>query len=440
MVDGMRVFNRCIGTTLLTVLFVGALSTGGANAQGSRTYIDEHNRLVVDGEPFFPLGWYAGHNVEQLREIAAGPFNCVLDYGINGLGVEEIRSYLDTANALGMKIIYCMNDLYPSATYHKEIGPWKGNEEIAQGIVSTFRTHPSIIAWYANDERPIELVPEHIEYYNMFARLDPNHPVFIVHFSVKSIEPYLPTTDIMGVDVYPIPRQSPRRVRYVQRQINRVVAGRMPVWMVLQAFAWYQYRDPENPDATGGRGRTPTAHELEIGRAPTYDEERCMTYLALVEGAKALIYYCYYDLRVLPQYEEMWGWMKKIGGEVRELSPILLSTEELPVQVVSGGRNVHAIAKRHDGRLYLIAVNSRDEAQAAEINLDGRDYGAPAELFTTGSPAPRMDEHGGTGFRRYCIGLPFPGRRDAPAGTTVAIEFKPLEARVFAFDIPADRM
>jgi len=50
-----------------------------------------------------------------------------------------------------------------------------------------------------------------------------------------------------------------------------------------------------------------------------------MTYLALAHGAKGLIYYCYYDMRVLPQYAEMWTGMKKIASEVKALSPVLLS-------------------------------------------------------------------------------------------------------------------
>ncbi len=54
-----------------------------------------------------------------------------------------------------------------------------------------------------------------------------------------------------------------------------------------------------------------------------------MTYLALTHGAKGLIYWCYYNLRMLPQYQEMWNGMKKIGAEVRILEPALLSPEDI---------------------------------------------------------------------------------------------------------------
>jgi hypothetical protein len=135
---------------------------------------------------------------------------------------------------------------------------------------------------------------------------------------------------------------------------HTAVRGHKPIWLVPQAFAWYQYHST-NSD----RGHLPTAEELQTGRAPTYEEERCMTYLALVHGAKGLIYYCYYDLRVLPQYLEMWSWMKRIGTEVKALFPVLLSPEDLgPARSTLANPAIHSKLKRCDGRLYLLAVNA----------------------------------------------------------------------------------
>lgn len=41
-----------------------------AKGVSSRCYVDEDNRLVVDGKPFFPLGFYGGRNTEELRRLA----------------------------------------------------------------------------------------------------------------------------------------------------------------------------------------------------------------------------------------------------------------------------------------------------------------------------------------------------------------------------------
>jgi len=84
-----------------------------------------------------------------------------------------------------------------------------------------------------------------------------------------------------------------------------------------------------------------------------------MTYLALTHGAKGLVYWCYYNMRVLPQYEEMWAWMKDIGEEVKTLSPVLLSPDDLgTVAYTPCEASIHTKLKRHDGRAYLMSVNS----------------------------------------------------------------------------------
>jgi hypothetical protein len=135
---------------------------------------------------------------------------------------------------------------------------------------------------------------------------------------------------------------------------NEATRDHMPTWLVPQAFAWYQHH-PVGSD----RARLPSEEDLRTGRAPTYEEGRCMTYLALVHGAKGLVYWCYYNLRMLPQYEEMWGWMKRIAAEVKELSPVLLSPDDLGAARLSPANDaIHTKLRRYEGREVLIAVNS----------------------------------------------------------------------------------
>jgi len=239
--------------------------------------------------------------------------------------------------------------------------------------MAAYRNHPALLAWYLNDELPPHMVPSLTEYYQRARANDPNHPAYIVIAAPPELRHFRATTDIMGADPYPIP-QSP--VTEVSDQTDNAVAGvggHKPVWVVPQAFGWYQYR-PEGSD----RGRVPTEAELETGRAPTYEEERCMTYLALAHGAKGLIYYCYYDLRVLPQYAEMWGWMKQIGAEVKALSPVLLSSDDLgPARVTPATAPIHTKLKRHQGREILIAVNAGREP--CEVMLESK-HKLPAQV------------------------------------------------------------
>jgi hypothetical protein len=323
-----------------------------------KVYVDHNNNLVADGKPFFPLGWYGSVNDQHLAELADSPFNCLLAYGTDSVPKERMLRFLDAMQQYGLKLVYCLNDVYPTATYlsGKNWEGIQGNDAIAKAIVTAYRNHPAILAWYLNDELPRTLLPQLTDYYHRVREADPQHPTFIVLCNRRDFRIFPSTTDILGVDPYPIPHDPITLVSGFMDTANAAVRGSQPVWLVPQAFAWYQYNS-KNPD----RGHLPTPEELKKGRAPTYAEERCMTYLGLTHGAKGLIYYCYYDLRVLPQYREMWAGMKKIAAEVKSLTPVLLSPDDpSPVKVSPKRAPLHTKLKRVGNQLYLLAVNSGD--------------------------------------------------------------------------------
>ncbi|MBM3880743.1 MAG: hypothetical protein FJ387_13680 [Verrucomicrobia bacterium] len=372
-------------------------------------YVNHQNRLVVDGKPFFPLGWYGRVNEQDLAELADSPFNCLLAYGTNHVPKERMLGFLDRMKEHGLKLIYCLNDVYPTATYFdgKKWEGREGNETITSEVVAAYREHPAVLAWYLNDELPRELLPYLMYHYRRVREGDPDHPCLIVLCNRRDFPLFPPTTDMLGVDPYPIPREPVTLVSDFLDAAQRAVMGRQPIWLVAQAFGWYQYRS-KNPD----RGHAPTPEELETGRAPTYEEARCMTYLGLVHGAQGLLYYCYYDLRVLPQYAEMWAWLKRIGGEVKELTPVLLAPDDPGgVQLARAAQPIHARLKRLDHRLYLLAVNSGREGRTVKFDLP------------------------------YAVGpsvkVWFEGRQLAVKGRRFTDRLEPLAARVYELELPA---
>jgi hypothetical protein len=230
---------------------------------------------------------------------------------------------------------------------------------------------------------------------------DPNHPCFVVLCNMSEVKLFPATTDIMGVDLYPAPKSPLTTVSDEAEIAKSAVAFHKPVWVVPQAFGWYQYSS-ENKD----RGHTPSAAELEGGRAPTYEESRCMTYLALTHGAKGLIYYSYYDLRVLPQYPKMWSWLKSIAAEVKTLSPMLLSPDDRGAAIcLPPNGKIDTRLKQQGGRLYLIAVNTATEACQVTFKL-GRLRSSKADVL-------------------------FEGRSVKLAKTRMTDDFKPLAVHVY---------
>ncbi|HEY3297269.1 MAG TPA: hypothetical protein VGK34_01335, partial [Armatimonadota bacterium] len=375
----VSVVNLATGAALQTQTWsLSKLNQTQANAR--TVYVDANNNTIVNGKPFFPLGWYNSTSDQYMYEIADSPFNCVLDYCMNHVPKDQMLQYLNKANEAGLKVIYCMNDVYPTATY---IDSWEGitgNDQITQAVVQAYKNHPAVLAWYLNDERPKSLAPQLEGYYQSVAANDPNHPCYIVLCNMPEVKYFTNTTDIMGVDPYPVPSSPLTTVSDWTDTAQSAVKGKQPVWMVLQAFAWYQYSS-SNPD----RGHIPTPEELATGRAPTYAEDRCMTYLALTQGAKGIIYYCYYDLRVLPQYQEMWTGMKSIAAEVKTLSPMLLSPSDLGAVTYSpSSANIHTKLKQYNGQLYLMAVNPDSTACTVTFNLRNKLTYQTTTMFENG--------------------------------------------------------
>lgn len=369
-----------------------------------RVYIDENNNTIADGKPFFPIGWYGNASLDQLAEIADSPFNTMLPYGVDMHSKAYMRKYLDLVQGYGMKLVYCMNDIYPTATYFDNDN-WEGvtgNENIGHAVVNAYKDHPAILAWYLNDERPKELVPKFEGYYKRVRTDDPTRPTYIVIYQMPEVKYFPTTTDIMGVDRYPVPMDPITTVTKEMNISNAAVKGHKPTWAVMQAFGWYQYND-----AFPDRGRIPNQEDLRNGRAPSYDEIRNMTYQALVHGAKGLLYYCYYDTRVLPQYAEMWAGLKKIAGEVKTISPILLAPHDLgSVSCDPKDSGVDTMLKELDGQLFLIAVNTKETP--CKVTYDLKQL---------------------VGDR---ISVMFEGRYNFNInGTKLTDNFKPLEAHVY---------
>jgi hypothetical protein len=322
-------------------------------------YIDQNNNTILNGKPFFPLGFYASSAETQINEIADSPYNTLLIYGTNHIPKAKMSGLLDKLAEKNLKLIYCMNDVYPRATYLEKSG-WEGlfgNDAICQAAVQAYRDHPALLAWYLNDELPREQQPELEDYYRRMTELDPDHPTLITLCQKKDFAWLWKTTDILSGDPYPIPQGSVTEVVQAMKKARQASMGSQAIWLVPQAFAWYQH-DPKNTD----RARIPSPRDLETGRAPNYAEGRCMTYLGLVHGAKGLIYWCYYNMRVLPQYQEMWTWMKSIGQEVKELSPTLLEAQDLgSISISREPKDFYTMLRKEGNTYTLIAVNAGNE-------------------------------------------------------------------------------
>ena len=312
-----------------------------------RVWIDGRRRAIVDGSPFFPLGMYMGGLDEKtFGDFLSGPFNCVMPYR------EPDVAQLDMCLANGVSVIYPLNSIW---SWHKYRPKGVDSDEAAQDrverVVAERRDHPAILAWYCNDEIPLERLPRLLERQRLLERIDPGHPTWTVLYQYGDIRDYYRTFDIVGADPYPVPASPIGNAALWTRTADAEVMGLKPLWMVPQAFAWEDF---------GKDG----------GRFPTREEMLNMTWQCVANGATGLVYFTFRTLyRDGVFLQDRWEDVCAAAGSVRPFVPVILSDEE-PPSVTGATDDLSARAWRHQGDVYLAAVNNTRDPVRGEIGLD----------------------------------------------------------------------
>ncbi len=218
--------------------------------------------------------------------------------------------------------------------------------------VERYRDHPALLAWYLIDE-PTEtgVAARHTRAaYRQVRELDPYHPVYLVNNRPYAYADHIDASDILGIDVYPIPRYPITRVREYMQEARGVSLGRKPVWLVAQAF--------------GGVEHWP--------RSPTPGELRNMVYQGVVHGARGIMFYryCREDERHI-QPPELWREVRTLAAELTDLTPALVASDWGDgTGVVEGDKQVDVLVRALEGAYYLFVVNCSDTIQ--EVRLRAR--------------------------------------------------------------------
>ncbi len=352
---------------------------------------DKDGYLTVKGKPFFPIGMYTlqdGKGTDHDRVMAeahkAG-FNTTVLYAYT---VDTVTPLLDAAARNDIKAF-----VYPTIPFSVRSVPLTDAQAVAD--VKARVHHPAVLGWYLVDE------PEGIgkssvamarDLYQLVKQTDTEHPCSVVIMSPKAGADYCLCQDVIWTDPYPIPGSPAKRVAdVVQGCVDAMTDGK-PVWVVPQAFDW----------SVWNKGKINGEHR------PTDAEERCMTYLALVHGAKGIIYWAHTASKYyIEDYPEHWSYMKKLAGEMRDLTPVLLTPNaERTVKVATEQPVIDTMVKEIGGQVYLFAVNREPGEYKASFTLAGIKHGKPAEVL-------------------------FEGRQVQTTAGVWADNFKPLEVHVY---------
>ncbi len=318
-----------------------------SNPPPGAAILDRQGTLLVDGKPFFPIGVYWAPT-DKWPALKAHGFNTVHAWLYAN---EKSDQRLQAAEALGLKVVVEMSDTLRGKCDLADIGR----------RVERMKDSPALLCWYPVDEPQPSGTPLRglLESYNLIRRLDPFHPVLQVQCNTALLDNYGLACDVIATDPYGATTQVARWVQlsYASQRVPRAV------WAVLRAF--------------------PTP-EL-----PTPERLQCDTFIALINGAKGLLYFSFsfgneYRLDQSP----LWEAFAELNPRVAALAPVFLQGEKLDVP--PGDAAVFQVGMwRHVGYLYVLAANCKDESARLTFSMPkGIRVGPTADVLFEGRTVP----------------------------------------------------
>jgi len=370
--------------------------------QGIEVKVNRFTRVLLrDGAPYLPVGSDATASLERALECIAGQaangFNHLhlwsgfyeYEQTPNGrvpqLHPDELREILDRAHAAGMTVTVNLSHWLSINHFRQERFQNQdlSDDELIERsleVVRMAREHPALLTWHLLDEpSPAYCAPEWVaRIYRAVKEADPYHLAEInVCVSGRNMLSYLDGSDLMSIDVYPIPRAHVGVIA-PHTQFMRLADEWRPIRWWIQSYASI--------------------------REPTAAEEICMTYQAIVEGTRFILFYNY-----RPTSYAAWAALGQVAREVEALRPALIAERE-DLAPAEGEERVVASLHRADGQVYVIAVNRDTQSVEARFALPVDCGGKEAEVL-------------------------FEGRRIACEGRVLRDAFAPMARHVYRFEL-----
>jgi hypothetical protein len=323
--------------------------------------------VLVDGEPFFPIGIYHvcecernGNSVETaFRDLKAAGFNMVHRHKAN---IAE-DDFLSLADKYGLKVFQV-----PAPSYKRDF--------VVESNIADYRSHPSVIAWYLADDTAGHSTPEEVMFRHRIAKaLDPNRLTLQADFVMMDgsncrYPRYVHTTDVYLPEIYPVFWKNPQgsEVAEVVRDMKRIraeikAAGNplKSIWPIIQHFDGWGWQ-----------------------RFPTFAELRAMSWESIVHGGKGIVWYVYHSRsgrgRGVVASDEYWNNMKGVSSEISSFKDDLVArtaAEQPRVEILSGPVKdfygfapVSVLLKSGDSPL-LATVNAATNAVKAVVRVKG---------------------------------------------------------------------
>lgn len=347
-----------------------------------RATIDAHGVLMIGGKPTFPIGFTmppppdgkTPSGKEALAELHEAGAN-FLRTGVMGTTWNDAAMTLEQQyqDGAARHQMHCLVNLRELGSIGEDA---QAREARLRELVTRFRGHAGMGVWKHVDEpewgkQPIDPM---LRATKIIRELDPNHPIEITHAprgTIESLRLYNVTTDIVATDIYPIgyppgthsllPNKEISMVGDYTQRMKTLAAPGMSIWMTLQ-IAWSGVIKP---------GKTL--------RFPTFPEQRFMTYQAIINGARGLLYFGGHIPKAMSSEDARlgwnWGYWERVLrpviaeiGETSALHPALLAPNSKRAVRVDGS-GIEFCAREAGETLFLLACNRENVTR--EVTFSG---------------------------------------------------------------------
>jgi len=380
-----------IKSALATIALLASSALGA-----TRVSFDASNNTVIDGKTIFPISLAILPPADAKSPQGKSAWDEFADGGVNLVRVtphsegnaawdaEGYQTATEYMNHLAPANLYVWMTLRPELSF-VDPGEEKKLEKLKK-VIETYKDHPALMGWKAADEplwgnmnthgkRP----PSSLALtYQTIHELDPNHPVIVLQAPRGTADEnaaYDPYLDVTGMDVFPIgyppgghvPTWPNKEISMVGDWTKIIVdaARGKPVWMTLQiTFS----------------GVTPTEKQPNrIIRFPTFEQERFMTYEAIINGARGINYFGGAAPTTLNERDAKLGFnwtfwnriLKPLLAEINEKSPLhaalLAPNSTLPVKV--DGKGIEYVVREVGSDVYILAC--KREGDTIQVHFTG---------------------------------------------------------------------
>lgn len=379
------------GVLSLIILLSPGLCLAGAGPlphQVTDVKTQSDGPFLIDSAPTFPIGFTAGPPTGMATPDGKNAMAYLRREGHtfqlwycakNTWGPQketQLDDLLGEANAQGMHVVISIDDLQ-----HIPPGDTARIAELRR-VVKKYRDNPAVLFWKGDDEPQWGKVPvENLRaYYDTIHKLDPHHPIWITHAprgTVEEWKPYARYFDVGAVDIYPISYPPGTHSGIANKDISVVgdyakriresTDYRKPAMMVLQ-ICWSGVAKPGN-----------------TLRFPTFAQERYMTYQAIIDGARGLVYFGGNVAACLDTRDVAYGWnwhffhhvLKPVLDQLSPDGPLYpaLIAPASSLKVTSNGDAAMEYTVRESGQ-YIYVLASRREGSTVQVTFSG----LPAEV------------------------------------------------------------